>query len=151
MRIISNFVLSTYGRNNPIGYLNELSKNSGKVLYINEFRTKKLLEVIYDKNKRTKEEFKGARLQLPAGLNNLRFNYILHKSENVVKGNVRENNGRIRLEDRINGEELLNAIDTIKEIRDIGGRVDYYGYVTLFHATNNESARSIVDGKKIFI
>ena len=149
VRIISNFVLSTYGKNNPMGYLNELSKNSGKVLYINEFRTKKLLEVIYDKNKRTKEEFKGARLQLPAGLNNLRFNYIIHKSKNVVKGNVRENNGRIRLEDRINGEELLNAIDTIKEIRDIGGRVDNYGYVTLFHATNNESARSIVDSKKM--
>lgn len=149
VRIISNFVLSTYGRNNPMGFLNELSKNSGKVLYINEFRTKKLLEVIYGKNKRTKEEFKGARLQLPAGLNNLRFNYILHKSENVVKRNMRENNGRIRLEDRINGEELLNAIDTIKEIRDIGGRVDNYGYVTLFHATNNESARSIVDSKKM--
>ncbi len=79
-----------------------------------EFRTKKLLEVIYNKNKRTKEEFKGARLQLPAGLNNLRFNYILHKSENVVKGNVRENNGRIRLEDRINGEELLNAMNSGK-------------------------------------
>ena len=56
---------------------------------------------------------------MPAGLNNLRFNYILHKSENVVKGNVRENNGRIRLEDRINGKELLNAIDTIKEIRTV--------------------------------
>jgi len=29
--------------------------------------------------KKNQEEFKGARLQLPAGLNNLWFNYILHK------------------------------------------------------------------------
>ena len=35
--------------------------------------------------KKNQEEFKGARLQLPAGLNNLWFGYIIYKVENVVK------------------------------------------------------------------
>jgi len=95
---ISNFILSTYGKNEPMAFLNALAKKSDKVLYINEFRINKLLEQIFDKNKRTKEEFKGARLQLPARLNNLWFNYILHKSENVVKNNFNENTVKLRLE-----------------------------------------------------
>ena len=51
---------------------------------------------------------------MPARLNNLRFNYILHKSENVVNNKDVENIGIIHLEERIKEDELLNALNTIK-------------------------------------
>ena len=49
-------------------------------------KIKKTENIFYVINiKKNREEFKGARLQLPAGLNNLRFGYIINKVENVVK------------------------------------------------------------------
>lgn len=69
--ISSNFVLSMYGKDNPQGFINQLASNSKNVIYMDE--------------KRTRDVLKAARLYLPAELSKLKFNTIIHKSNNIVK------------------------------------------------------------------
>ena len=42
----------------------------------------------------------------------------------------------LTLEERIQGDELLNAKDTLSEIANAGGEVDMYGNVTVYHRTD---------------
>ena len=47
------------------------------------------------------------------------------------------------LEARVSGDALLDAQDTIDLVKDIGGKVDENGYVTLYHRTSKENAEKI--------
>ncbi|UKI57834.1 MAG: hypothetical protein L6V81_11275 [Clostridium sp.] len=47
------------------------------------------------------------------------------------------------MEQRVSGDELLDAQDLIKEIKAVGANVDKNGYVTLYHQTTNENADKI--------
>ena len=91
-----------YGKDNPQGFLNILSKNIDKVLYINKIKTQEMI--------------KSARLQLPADLNNLRSNTIIHKTENVVKGQflISEENG---IDSEFESEAVEDLKDTIRLLR----------------------------------
>lgn len=51
--------------------------------------------------------------------------------------------GSFSLEQRVSGDELLNAQDLIEEIKSVGANVDKNGYVTLYHQTTNENADKI--------
>ena len=53
------------------------------------------------------------------------------------------------LENRVSGDELLNAQDTLEIIKDVGGSVDNNGYVTLYHRTIKEKAKQIIDTKRM--
>ena len=53
------------------------------------------------------------------------------------------------LENRVSGDELLNAQDTLEIIKDVGGSVDNNGYVTLYHRTSKEKAKQIIDTKRM--
>lgn len=48
-----------------------------------------------------------------------------------------------KLEDRLKGDDLLNAKDFIEELKANEATVDDDGYVTLYHHTTNDSAKSI--------
>lgn len=47
------------------------------------------------------------------------------------------------LEQRVSGDDLLDAQDLIEEIKSVGANVDKNGYVTLYHQTTNENADKI--------
>jgi hypothetical protein len=47
------------------------------------------------------------------------------------------------LEQRVSGDDLLDAQDLIEEIKSVGANVDKNGYVTLYHQTTNENANKI--------
>ncbi len=47
------------------------------------------------------------------------------------------------LENRVSGDDLLNAQDLISDVRDLGGEVDGRGYITLYHRTSASSAAAI--------
>lgn len=54
------------------------------------------------------------------------------------------------LEQRVYGDELLNAQDLIEEVKSVGANVDNNGYITLYHVTNPESAKKIIESGKMF-
>lgn len=47
------------------------------------------------------------------------------------------------LSKRISGNDLLDAQDLIDELKSVGAKIDKNGYVTLYHQTTNENAKSI--------
>lgn len=47
------------------------------------------------------------------------------------------------LEQRVSGDELLDAQDLIEELKSVGASVDSNGYVRLYHQTTNENAEKI--------
>ena len=59
-------------------------------------------------------------------------------------------NSSFSLEQRIFGNELLDAQDLIEEIKSVGAIVDKNGYVTLYHQTTSENAEKIKQSGKMF-
>lgn len=47
------------------------------------------------------------------------------------------------LKDRVSGDDLLNAQDLIADVQELGGQVDEYGYITLYHRTSADKAAAI--------
>ncbi len=48
-----------------------------------------------------------------------------------------------KIENRLSGDDLLNAYDTIEEIRNVGGKVDENGYAYVYHNTSKDNAENI--------
>ena len=67
-----------------------------------------------------------------------RSNNSITENEPIVK----ENEKNI-LENRVSGDDLLNAQDLISDVRDLGAEVDERGYITLYHRTSASSAAAI--------
>ena len=57
-------------------------------------------------------------------------------------GSSRANNQDL-LENRVSGDELLDAQDLIEVVKEKGGEVDENGYITLYHRTSAENAEKI--------
>ena len=55
----------------------------------------------------------------------------------------------VPLEERVNGDVLLDAQDLIDEIKSVGGEVDENGYVTVYHQTSDENAQKIKETGKM--
>lgn len=53
------------------------------------------------------------------------------------------------LEERLQGDELLDAQDIIDTIKSVGGKVDEYGNAILYHGTNKKSRDSIYQSGKM--
>lgn len=58
-----------------------------------------------------------------------------------------DNNKTSKLEERVSGDDLLDAQDLIDEIKSVGANVDENGYVTLYHQTTTENAEKIINSK----
>lgn len=65
---------------------------------------------------------------------------------NDTKYSLSEN---IPLENRVSGDELLDAQDLIDEVKSVGAQVDANGYVTVYHQTSNENAQIIKETGKM--
>lgn len=73
--------------------------------------------------------------------------YSMQLNEN----NTQElDNSSFSLEQRVSGNELLDAQDLIEEIKSVGAIVDKNGYVTLYHQTTSENAEKIKQSGKMF-
>ena len=73
--------------------------------------------------------------------------YSMQLNENNTK---ELNNSSFSLEQRVSGNELLDAQDLIEEIKSVGAKVDKNGYVTLYHQTTSENAEKIKQSGKMF-
>ena len=78
------------------------------------------------------------------------------QSNNNVKSNTSTKysisnleNNTLKLEDRVSGDELLDAQDLINELSDVGANVDDNGYVTVYHATTPKNAQEIIKSGKM--
>jgi len=49
----------------------------------------------------------------------------------------------LKLEDRVEGDDLLNALDLIEEIKSVGGYVNESGMVMVYHRTTQQNADAI--------
>lgn len=56
----------------------------------------------------------------------------------------------VPLNQRLTGDSLLDAQDLIDNIKSVGGTVDDFGNVRLYHRTTPESAQKIMDSGKMF-
>lgn len=50
----------------------------------------------------------------------------------------------VPLEQRVSGDNLLDAQDLIDTVKDVGAKVDGNGYITVYHRTNNQSKEKIL-------
>ena len=125
----SNFILSIYGRN---GFENFIENNIKEKTFL------------YINSKKSQDLSDRMQLQLLQRLNSFDFDTIIRKSNNIVNSNK-----EAPLENRVSGDELLNAQDTLEIIKDVGGSVDNNGYVTLYHRTSKEKAKQIIDTKRM--
>lgn len=73
-------------------------------------------------------------------------------SMQLNKNNTQDlDNSSFSLEQRVSGNELLDAQDLIEEIKSVGAIVDKNGYVTLYHQTTSENAEKIKQSGKMFV
>ena len=91
-------------------------------------------------------------------IDNLYGQYAVFNSEQIKSatdniGTFDKNNADIKysmkkstdekIENRLSGDDLLNAYDTIEEIRNVGGKVDENGYAYVYHNTSKDNAENI--------
>lgn len=65
----------------------------------------------------------------------------------VEEQKTKDNN--LSLEQRVSGDELLDAQDLIEELKGVGAKVDNNGYVTVYHQTSDENAKNILETGKM--
>ena len=71
------------------------------------------------------------------------------RNKKATKTFVKTDNVKYSLEERVSGDELLDAQDLIEDIKSVGGEVDDNGYVTLYHQTTTENANEILETGKM--
>lgn len=49
----------------------------------------------------------------------------------------------------MSGDVLLGEQDALDLVREVGGKADNNGYVTLYHRTSKEKAKQIIETKKM--
>ena len=54
-----------------------------------------------------------------------------------------------KLEERVSGDDLLDAQDFIEEVKSVGAEIDENGYVTVYHQTTSENANKIKQSGKM--
>lgn len=85
---------------------------------------------------------------------NPKSTYLRTSSKDSISANGKNVNRNMSLsaplEARVSGDALLDAQDTIDLVKDIGGKVDENGYVTLYHRTSKENAEKIRSTGKMF-
>ncbi|MGN1413511.1 MAG: LPD23 domain-containing protein [Anaerovoracaceae bacterium] len=72
------------------------------------------------------------------------------RADNVAGDESAFSIGReVPLEERVSGDQLLDAQDTIDMVKSVGGEVDTNGYVTIYHRTSAENAKKIRESGKM--
>ncbi len=87
--------------------------------------------------------------QYLADLKAIRKAYVQDVKENYPAISISQNDEKSTpdakklLENRVSGDDLLNAQDLIADVQELGGQVDEYGYITLYHRTSADKAAAI--------
>ena len=117
--------------------VNKISTVFGKTDFYNYVqRLIKSRELVRIKNRSTSTSERDAPIAPDYGRNASAIS-IAQKSEKSTP------DAKKLLEDRVSGDELLNAQDLIADVQELGGQVDEYGYITLYHRTSADKAAAI--------
>ena len=143
----------------------DLAKEYGDNVYYIDVPTKSVANSVIDENPNS--ETYGDRNLLykndkPAGLRGVNGNeYLLytdhdsfnsndyHKINNNQSNNKTNSGNKLKLDQRVSGDTLLDAQDLIEEIKSVGAKVDDNGYVTVYHQTTPENAKKIKETGKM--
>ena len=79
-------------------------------------------------------------LSIPSANNVSQSNSSVKSNTSTKYSISKTQNNTLKLEDRVSGNELLNAQDLINELSSVGANIDDNGYVTVYHATTPENA-----------
>lgn len=143
VEIDTNRIKTTYGKRNS-NYFDNMVKNGSLVEIYNKKRSTKL--PIQSGNFSTSVEN-----NISQSNTNVNRDTSTKYSMQLNENNTQElNNSSFSLEQRVSGNELLDAQDLIEEIKSVGAKVDKNGYVTLYHQTTSENAEKIKQSGKMF-
>ena len=70
-------------------------------------------------------------------------------TNNTSKHSIPNSSENVKLGNRLSGDELLNAQELVDEIESVGGDVDEYGYVTVYHRTTENAKQKILSTGKM--
>lgn len=82
-------------------------------------------------------------------VNNNVLSNTKYSMQNNKKNTQELEDSSFSLEQRVSGDELLDAQDLIEEVKSVGAKVDKNGYVTLYHQTTTENANKIKQSGKM--
>ena len=76
---------------------------------------------------------------------------ISKNAENDTKNSqfYLDESNSVPLEQRVSGDDLLDAQDLIDTVKDVGAKVDENGYITVYHRTNNQSKEKILSSGRM--
>lgn len=85
--------------------------------------------------------------QEPSGVNTS----ISENAENDTKNSqfYLDESNSVPLEQRVSGDDLLDAQDLIDTVKDVGAKVDENGYITVYHRTNSQSKEKILSSGRM--
>ncbi|MBQ5362314.1 MAG: hypothetical protein IIU63_03110, partial [Clostridia bacterium] len=113
-------------------------KTLGELLYENDSKLRISLDVDFNKKNRVTAAQFASSEAIANTPRSPRSNISITENEPIVKQNAKN-----FLENRVSGDDLLNAQDLISDVRDLGAEVDERGYITLYHRTSASSAAAI--------
>ena len=76
---------------------------------------------------------------------------ISENAENDTKNSqfYLSDSNSVPIEQRVSGDDLLDAQDLIDTVKDVGAKVDENGYITVYHRTNNQSKEKILSSGRM--
>lgn len=80
------------------------------------------------------------------------YNTSISESGENSTGNTKyslNDSKSIPLEQRVSGDELLDALDLIDTLQSVGAKVDKNGYITVYHRTNEQNKEKILSSARM--
>ena len=148
LKTIADFFKGVYDK--ITSYLNDhvLSSTARKALRADAEEAQRIRDMFLGELTKAQENYKRENVTAEKG----ETETIDISSKKTVSKDDKKNPFKtysLNIEERLSGDELLNALDMIEEIKRAGGEVDEYGNVRLYHATNEKSAKKIREEKRM--
>lgn len=146
LKTIADFFKGVYDK--IASYLNDhvLSSTAKKALRADAEEAQRIRKIFLGELTKAQENYKRENVTAEKG----ETETIDISSKKTVSKDDKKNPFKtysLNIEERLSGDELLNALDMIEEIKRAGGEVDEYGNVRLYHATNEKAAKKIREEK----
>lgn len=146
LKTIADFFKGVYDK--ITSYLNDhvLSSTAKKALRADAEEAQRIRDMFLGELTKAQENYKRENVTAEKG----ETETIDISSKKTVSKDDKKNPFKtysLNIEERLSGDELLNALDMIEEIKRAGGEVDEYGNVRLYHATNEKAAKKIREEK----
>ncbi len=137
-------------KNNSLTKIYEQKKQSTNITSQSAFSVKN----ISDSNQNVKSDTRYSMQQEKNNaqeLDNSSFSFDKNNSVAWISGDEgqyakvkkQSENKLLSLEERVSGNNLLDAQDLINELESVGAKIDENGYVTVYHQTSEENAKKI--------